>query len=355
MTQLRTAGIHHITLVAADASRTLAFYRDILGMTLVKRAVLGIDSRAHHLQFGDSDGSPGTLVTVLVQPQTARGRWGIGGVHHFALGTRNEDTQLEWKRWLIDRGISVSGPFDRGYFSSIYFTDPDGQILEIATRGPGYGIDEPMSALGKEMQQPAANIVIGGRDEKAIAARVHPEPVAAISSDMALEGIHHVSAITDDLERAGAFYEEALGLSLIKKTVNRDAPDIPHYFWARYDGASVAPHSAFSLFGFPPRGRVARAGAGLAHHVAFRASTPDDQLAWRDRLQSLNVEVTPVLDRGCFTSIYFRAPDGLLLEIATDGRGLSTHESSAADSELELPEWLEPGQGRAPHASLSLG
>jgi glyoxalase family protein len=272
MSQLRTAGIHHITLFAADASRTLAFYRDMLGMTLVKRAVLGNDSDAHHLQFGDSDGSPGTLVTVLVQPHAARGRWGIGGVHHFALGTKNDETQLEWKRWLIDRGIRVSGPFDRGYFSSIYLADPDGQILEIATRGPGYGIDEPMSALGREMQQPAANIVIGGRDEKAIAARVHPEPVAAISSDMVLEGIHHVSAITDDLERAGAFYEEALGL-----------------------------------------------------------------------------------DRGYFTSIYFRAPDGLMLEIATDGPGFSTHESAFPDSELELPERLAPGQGRAPNASLSLG
>lgn len=132
MTQLRTAGIHHITLVAADASRTLAFYRDMLGMTLLKRAALLNDSHAHHLQFGDSDGLPGTLVTVLVQPPAARGRWGIGGVHHFALGTKNEDTQLEWKRWLIDRGIGVTGPFDRGYFSSIYFADPDGQILEIA-------------------------------------------------------------------------------------------------------------------------------------------------------------------------------------------------------------------------------
>lgn len=356
MTQLRTVGIHHITLVATDASRTLAFYRDMLGMTLVKHAVLGDDANAPHLQFGDSGGSPGTLVTVLVQPGAARGRWGIGGVHHFALGTKNEETLLEWKRWLIDRDIRVTGPFDRGYFSSIYFADPDGQIVEIATRGPGYGIDEPMSALGREMQQPAANIVIGGRDEKAIAARMHPEPVAAISSDMALEGIHHVSAITDDLGRAGAFYEEALGLSLIKKTVNRDAPDIPHYFWARYDGASVAPHSAFSLFGFPPRGRVARAGAGLAHHVAFRASNSDDQLAWRDRLQSLNVEVTPVLARGHFTSIYFRAPDGLLLEIATDGPGLSTDEASAPDSELELPEWLvDSEQGRSSNASLSLG
>lgn len=100
---------------------------------------------------------------------------------------------------------------------------------------------------------------------------------------------------------------------------------------------------------------MARAGAGLAHHVAFRASTPDDQLAWREHLLSLDVEVTPVLDRIYFTSIYFRAPDGLLLEIATDGPGFSQDESSAPDSELQLPAWLEPGRGRVPDTLSPLG
>jgi glyoxalase family protein len=330
-------------MVSANASRTLAFYRDVLGVGLVKRTVNFDDPGAYHLYFGDPTGSPGTLLTFFEWPHTPRGRWGIGGVHHLALGTRDEATQLKWKRRLVDHGVSVSGPYDRGYFTSIYFTDPDGQILEIATRGPGYAIDEPPDALGREMQHPSPAIVVGGREEATIAARTHPEPVPVITPDMALEGMHHISAITDDLERTGEFYEQALGLSLIKKTINRDAPDIPHYFWAAYDGRDIAPHSALTLFGFPPRGHVARGGVGQTHHIAFRASSADEQLARRDHLQSLGIDVTPVLDRTYFTSIYFRAPDGLLVEIATDGPGFLIDEPAGSlGSELRLPDWLEP-------------
>jgi glyoxalase family protein len=343
MSELRTAGFHHITMVSANAARTLAFYRDVLGVGLVKRTVNFDDPGAYHLYFGDAKGSPGTLLTFFEWPHAARGRWGIGGVHHLALGTATEASQLKWKRRLTDHGVAVTGPYDRGYFTSIYFTDPDGQILEIATRGPGYAIDEPPDALGRDMRYPGGDIVVGGRDEAAIAARTHAEPVPVITPDMALEGMHHISAITNDLDRAGAFYEQALGLSLIKKTVNRDAPDVPHYFWARYEQGRVASHSALTLFGFPPRGHVSRGGVGQAHHIAFRAASGEEQLAWREHLLSLGVEVTPVLDRTYFTSIYFRAPDGLLLEIATDDPGFLIDEPAASlGSELRLPAWLEP-------------
>src|SRR5690606_25542483 len=104
--------------------------------------------------------------------------------HHLALGTRDEETLLKWKRRLTDHGVKVTGPYDRGYFTSIYFSDPDGQILEIATRGPGYGIDASRDALG-EMEMPPESIVVGHRDEAEIAARTHPEPVPEITPDMA--------------------------------------------------------------------------------------------------------------------------------------------------------------------------
>jgi glyoxalase family protein len=339
--QLKTAGFHHITMVSANAARTLAFYRDVLGIGLVKRTVNFDDPGAYHLYFGDPTGSPGTLLTFFEWPNSPRGRWGIGGVHHLALGTQSEETLLKWKRRLTDQGVKVTGPYDRGYFTSIYFGDPDGQILEIATRGPGYGLDGSSDTLG-QLEMPPENIVVGRRDEAEIAARTYPEPVPEITPDMALEGIHHISAITHDLDRAHDFYEQALGLTLIKKTINRDAPDIPHWFWARLENNDVAPHSALTLFGFPPRGHLARGGVGQTHHIAFRASSADEQLEFREHLLSIGVDVSPLLDRTYFTSIYFRAPDGLLLEIATDGPGFLIDEpASSLGSELRLPRWLE--------------
>ena len=271
MESLTTQGLHHVTMVSANAQRTLDFYRNVLGLGLVKRTVNFDDPGSYHLYFGDEVGNPGTLLTFFEWPHAPRGRWGIGGVHHVAMGVATEEGLLKWKRRLTDAGVPVSGPFDRRWFHSIYFSDPDGQILEIATKGPGYTLDEPADALGGTIITPPAANLAGQRDEAAIQARTWPEPVPDITPDIALDGLHHVSAITRDVEQANDFLHEALGLRLVKRTLNQDAPDMPHWFWAAYDGQTVAPHSSFTLFGFPPRGKVARGGVGQTHHVAFRA------------------------------------------------------------------------------------
>jgi len=320
---LTTLGFHHITLVASDARRTAAFYRQVLGLTLVKETVNFDEPDTAHLYFGDATGAPGTLVTFFEWPQAPRGRYGVGGVHHLAFGTPTYETLLQWKRRLQDLGIPVSGPMPRGYFTSLYFRDPDGQVLEIATAGPGYAIDEPIDALGRDVMGQQAHQLPGTRDEAAIAATTHPEPVPVITPAMALTGLHHITGMTDDIARTSDFYEAALGLRLIKKTINQDDPDTPHWFWANYDGTRVLPGSSWTLFGWSPRHPRARGGIGQTHHVAFRAQDADEQLAWREHLLGLGLDVSPVMDRRYFTSIYFQAPDGQLLEIATDGPGFA--------------------------------
>jgi glyoxalase family protein len=337
---LSTPGFHHVTMVSTDAVRTLAFYRDLLGMDLVKQTVNFDDPGAYHLYFGRSPGRPGTLLTFFEWPGSRRGHWGVGGVHHVALGVETAEAQLKWKRRLSDAGVSVSGPIDRGYFTSLYFADPDGQILEIATRGPGYAIDEPADALGQGLVEPPVDRLPQGRDERAIGAATHPEPVPAVTPDMALFGLHHITGITDDLERAHDFLTGALGLSLVKRTLNQDDATTEHWFWAHYEGTDVGP--SWTLFGWPGSDYMARPGAGQTHHVAFRARSADEQAAWREHLLSLGVAVTEVRDRQYFRSIYFNAPDGMLFEIATDGPGFTIDEDEERlGSELRVPPWLE--------------
>ncbi len=338
----RTLGFHHITMVSKDAPRTLAFYRELLGLALVKKTVNFDDPDAYHLYFGADGGRPGTILTFFEWPGARRGHWGVGGVHHLALGVATPEAQLMWKRRLTDAGVHVTGPLDRGYFRSLYFADPDGQVLEIATAGPGYAIDEPADALGRELVVPPRERLPDGRDRTAIQALTHPEPVPEVTEAMRLQGIHHVSAITDDLGRAGAFYEEALGLKLVKKTLNQDDAKTKHYFWAAYDGSEVEPHSALTLFDWSGSTYRARPGAGQTHHVAFRAESAEQQAEWREHLLSLGIAVSPVADRTYFESIYFRAPDGLLVEIATDGPGFTVDETAGRlGGDLKLPAWLE--------------
>src|SRR5688572_6561528 len=199
MQPLQTQGFHHITMVSTSAARTLAFYGDLLGLDLVKKTVNFDDPSAYHLYFGRERGRPGTILTFFEWAHARGGHWGVGGIHHLALGVSTPDAQLKWKRRLVDAGVAVNGPIDRGYFRSLYFADPDGQVLEIATAGPGYAIDEPADALGQELIAPPVERLPGGRDQAAIELATHPEPVPVITSDMTLDGIHHITGITDDI------------------------------------------------------------------------------------------------------------------------------------------------------------
>jgi glyoxalase family protein len=333
-------GIHHITLVAANARRTADFYTRVLGLRLVKKTVNFDAPDKYHLYFGDETGSPGTLVTFFEWPHAPKGIWGIGATHHFALMVENSTGLLQWKRWLTDQGISVDGPYNRVYFESIYFTDPDGVIVEIATRGPGWGFDEPFETWGTELRLPPLETMVGHRDEQVIAARTAPEPVAGITPEMRLPGLHHITAIASDIERTTQFYTETLGMRLVKRTVNFDNPDAPHYYYAAEDGH---PGSVITYFGYAPgmlrRGQI---GRGLTHHFALEVEDDDAQQAWREHLLSMGVETTPILDRKYFHSIYFHDPDGHIVEIATRNPGFLVDEPRETLGQgLALPDWLE--------------
>jgi glyoxalase family protein len=111
---------------------------------------------------------------------------------------------------------------------------------------------------------------------------------------------------------------------------------------ARYEAGEGGPGNTVDLAdgtGFP-RGRI---GVGTVHHVAFRASDEQTQLELREKVSSLGYNVTPVLDRNYFRSIYFREPGGVLFEIATDPPGFAVDEDTKHLGEsLKLPPWLEP-------------
>ncbi len=333
-------GIHHITLVAADAARTQAFYTQLLGLRLVKRTVDFDRPGTWHLTFGDAVGTPGTLVTVLAWPGAARGQRGTGGTHHFALLAETTNAQLKWKRWLTGHGIAVQGPYDRTYFRSIYFRDPDGCIVEIATRWPGMAEDEPDDALGTTVIEPPEDLTKGHRDEAAIAAQTWPEPIPALGPDMTLGGLHHISALCSDIARTTAFWTELLGFRLVKQTVSYDDPAIPHYYYGRGNGE---PGTLITYFAYPPdQMRPARLGPGLTHHFALTVETDAEQEVWRERLLAAGLDVTPVRDQRYFRSFYFHDPDGHRLGIATRAPGFLVDETEAElGQHLVLPPWLE--------------
>ena len=131
---MQLTGLHHVTLICADLERTTAFYRDVLGLALVKEGTNDDDPDARHFWFGDAAGAPGTLMSFLEYPQLDEGRVGRGSTHHIALAVDSDDELDAWRDYLRHHEVECTDVLDRGNFSSLYLRDPDGHILEIASR-----------------------------------------------------------------------------------------------------------------------------------------------------------------------------------------------------------------------------
>ena len=152
--RLQIRGIHHITLICASIERSIAFYRDLLGLRLVKQTLNQDDPNARHFFFGDAEGSPGTVVTLFEYPQMDPGKVGRGSTHHFALLVESAEELQGWREYLTSRGIPCTEVLDRVYFKSLYIRDPDGHIVELASRAPGFSVDEPVEQLGSRLIPP---------------------------------------------------------------------------------------------------------------------------------------------------------------------------------------------------------
>jgi catechol 2,3-dioxygenase-like lactoylglutathione lyase family enzyme len=132
--RMRLTGLHHVTAICADLERTTDFYRDLLGLALVQEGANDDDPGARHFWFGDGAGAPGTLVSFMEYPQMDEGKAGRGATHHFAFAVDSAEELEAWRDYLRSRGVPSSEIFERGRFKSVYFRDPDGHLLEIATR-----------------------------------------------------------------------------------------------------------------------------------------------------------------------------------------------------------------------------
>jgi glyoxylase I family protein len=132
--RMRLTGLHHVTLISSDLEATTAFYRDTLGLAVERDDRNPDDPAARHVWFGDGAGTPGTLVTFLEYPQLPAGTVGTGSTHHLAFGVASAEEQVAWRDWLRSRGVDCTEVMERAGLKSLYFRDPDGHILEIATR-----------------------------------------------------------------------------------------------------------------------------------------------------------------------------------------------------------------------------
>jgi catechol 2,3-dioxygenase-like lactoylglutathione lyase family enzyme len=144
---MQLTGLHHLTLICADAQRSIAFYRDVLGLGVVRDGPSDDDPDTRHVWFGAVDGSPGRLLSVMEYPSLPAGVTGQGSTHHFALAVDSAEELDAWRGYLTDQGIECSEIFERGGFRSLYLRDPDDHVVEIATRLLPEPLRDPNASL----------------------------------------------------------------------------------------------------------------------------------------------------------------------------------------------------------------
>jgi glyoxalase family protein len=295
----KIAGLHHVTAIASDPQRNLDFYVGLLGLRFVKRTINFDDPGTYHFYFGDRRGTPGTILTFFPWPGVRRGIRGVGQVEATAFSISPESVDY-WLERLKQQHVAAERIAPRFGDEVIRFTDPDGLLLEL----------------------------IGTNSLPS----VEPWPESPVLPEHALRGFHSISAALEGYEKTARLLTDTFGYRLVEESGNR-------FRFGSHDDS--APGRIIDLLCLPDSG-VGRVAAGSVHHIAFRARDAQDQVQWREQLVDLGYDVTPVIDRTYFRSLYFREPGGVLFEIATEPPGFTSDETiEELGTGLRLPPWLE--------------
>jgi glyoxalase family protein len=294
-----TSGLHHVTAIAGDPQANIDFYVKGLGLRLVKKTVNFDDPSTYHLYYGDEAGQPGTLMTFFPWRGIAPGRIGAGQSTSTAFSVP-EGTLGWWQNHFKGLGVDsaitrVSADEDR-----LSLRDPDGLQLDLV-----------------------ASSTIDPRN---------PWDSASVPAEYAVRGQHSSVLTVANPEQTIAVLTEDLGLHLVGTMGNR----------TRLAAGNGAAGNIIDVIADPKAQRGLSAG-GTVHHIAFRVPDTATQDQWRQELVGRGFQVTAILDRQYFTSIYFREPGGVLYEIATDTPGFDIDEPLLElGRSLKLPPWLEP-------------
>ncbi len=296
----KISGIHHVTAIASDPQRNIDFYMGFLGLRLVKLTVNFDDPETYHLYYGDGVGRPGTIMTFFPWPRGDRGKQGTGQLTLTSFSIPEGSVNF-WASRLKRKRISFEGPDKRNDNEQVFsFSDPDGIWLELVAH-------------------PRAKDRSGWED-------------GPVPHEHAIRGFHHVTLTEEGYEGTAAMLTEVLGFRLLRKDENRFTYEVG-------SGGAGAMVDILCRPASPP-GLVS---VGTVHHAAWRTPSEELQKEWRDTLAKSGANVTPVMDRRYFHSIYFREPGHVLFEIATDPPGFTIDEKEEdLGKSLKLPPWLEP-------------
>ena len=306
-----TSGLHHVTAIGGDPQKNIDFYITGLGLRLVKRTVNFDDPSTYHLYYGDEAGQPGSLMTFFPWKGVPKGRIGAGQSTSTAFSVPAGSLGW-WSEHFAALGVSSEITTEGSEEERLSLRDPDGLQLDLIA--------------------------------SSIADPRNPWDSASVPTEYAVRGQHSSVLTVQDAAGTVALLTDDLGLKVVSEVGDR----------TRLAAGDALPGNIVDVIS-DPSAPVGLTAGGTVHHIAFRVPDHETQELWRQDLVSRGHQVTAILDRQYFTSIYFREPGGVLFEIATDTPGFDIDEPLLElGRSLKLPPWLEPSRDDIEHAVIPI-
>jgi len=291
-------GVHHVTCITADVQRNVDFYVSVLGLRFIKKTVNFDVPDTYHLYYADWIGTPGTAMTFFGWPHLPWRAQGAGQIREVSFAIPPAALDF-WSARLRELGVEADRS-PRFGTEVITFSDPDQMKLELVAEAPTDG-------------------------------RWQPWPDGPVEPDNQIRGFHSVTLLENELVPTARFLEQTMGFRASGEDAGR----------FRFQTGEGGAGATVNVVHDPeaPRGQEA---VGTVHHVAWRARDDAHEVEWRQHIIDAGGQITPVIDRKYFHSIYFREPGGVLFEIATDGPGFTVDETpEELGSGLQLPPQYE--------------
>lgn len=301
---MQLGGIHHLTAITAHAPENHAFHTQTLGMRLVKKSVNQDDTSAYHLFYADGVASPGSDLTFFDWPLPPEKR-GTHSIVRTGLRVASEATLAWWARRFADARVRCGKIASHDGRPTLDFEDPEGQrfalIVDTAPREPA-----------------------------------RPWAKSPVPAEHQILGLGPITLSVPVIDGTDLVLQKLLNMRRVREYTLGQGGPVVHVYEMGPGGAAAEVHVAVE-----PDLTPVRQGAGGVHHVAFRTTQKEYQ-AWYERLQQLGVRSSGPVDRFYFQSLYFREPNGILFEIATDEPGFTADEPlETLGEKLALPPFLE--------------
>ncbi|MGD6772476.1 VOC family protein [Staphylococcus simulans] len=276
--------IHHISAIVGDAQENLDFYRNVLGLQLIKQTVNFDDPGVYHLYFSRQDDDKRMVMTFFNWPNQHKGRVGSGQVGRIAFRIPKGSMDA-WEAHLNEQGIEtkISGLFDE---ATLEFNDVHGLALAL----------------------------VEGQEE---------------AEDNAIIGFHGTELLSADPAGTRSTLVDDMGLSVVSEN--------PSKIHLETEGEEK--HQIIMSAQPLPKGLF---GVGTVHHVAWSIPTEAEHLEWQKHMEDHGYFVTEVKDRNYFKAIYFKEKGDIVFEMATDGPGFAVDEpKDQLGQHLQLPPQYE--------------